>query len=505
MNISIKSIIKDSSKFSGISNLRKLIQFPVTIVIASVLGPKDFGILAYAAIIIVYADCMKFAAMSTAYREMPALIKSGNIPRANEIKNLAFTIDFVTSIIVFLGLLIIALFHHNIIIRNIIILCSIGFLLLNFKKFIDVINFSYLNYSLIAKGELILAVFEPILSLILIFLLRIYTQPIVSIIGCILIIIYFLKKKSYGFKFVFNKLESFRLAKIGLSLNVATIISQLFFHTADRTIIALYFSKEMLGFYVFAFSIYLYISSLFDDYLRVLQPSIWSISENAPSSQEGFYPLRKMAVYFSIFTSAIIGLAQLAFILLVNYVIIKFNQSAWVFLILILYLFWGTQQGFSYFVLASSRINKQNIMNLFWAGALLLNILLDLAAVKLGYGVVGIAYATTISQAIFTLSLYFISSGYLFYKIKDFLEFLKIIILPFFIPVVLTIFHWIGLKNLNPLVLTFFSLILQGLLWFIIIRLFYKDYINKKVIFATAREVKNYLYNLIRRKLFKII
>ena len=491
MTISITSIFKDSAKFSGINILSKVIQFPVSIIIANVLGPLEYGILGYAMLFLTYAGWFTFNAMGSAFREMPGLIKRKRFNEAIKKQNISFTIDTATSLIVFVTLIIIALLHKNIVHRNLIFLISIFYLVSYIRNIFGVINIAYQRYNLAAKAKLFPTFLGPVLLLSLIYITGVYTPIIVSIIVTFVVVLFLFKKEKYKLSFRYKKKDSYIAVKTGVQLNLTTILYNLFSKTADLTIISLLLPKTELGLYLFALKLYQIFDSIIADFSRVLQPQIWAVADVADSTQEGFASLKKMAVIFSIFCSLSIGILHLGFMFIVNILAPKYIDSQWVFLIIISYTFWSTQAMFPYFVLMSARVNKQNLMNVLWIVALVANIILDLFAVMMGYGIVGIAFATTISQLIFTTMQYYYAGNYMFINRMELIRFLVRVLFPFSIPMFITGFHWYTINTYSLAEIIFSSLIIQTLVWIVFIHLFYGDYINKQIIVSTYSNVQS--------------
>jgi len=301
MTISITSIFKDSAKFSGINILSKVIQFPVSIIIANVLGPLEYGILGYAMLFLTYAGWFTFNAMGSAFREMPGLIKRKRFNEAIKKQNISFTIDTATSLIVFVTLIIIALLHKNIVHRNLIFLISIFYLVSYIRNIFGVINIAYQRYNLAAKAKLFPTFLGPVLLLSLIYITGVYTPIIVSIIVTFVVVLFLFKKEKYKLSFRYKKKDSYIAVKTGVQLNLTTILYNLFSKTADLTIISLLLPKTELGLYLFALKLYQIFDSIIADFSRVLQPQIWAVADVADSTQEGFASLKKWQLYFPYF------------------------------------------------------------------------------------------------------------------------------------------------------------------------------------------------------------
>ena len=450
----------------------------MSIIIANVLGPEEYGILGYVMIFLTYAGWITFSAMSSSFREMPALIKNKKITEAVYKQNIGFTIDAITSLIVFATLLIISILHKDLIYRNLLFLVSILYLISTIRSFLGTINFTYFRYNLAAKAAAISAVISPLLLVLFIYYFGVYTPPLVSIIVTFIIVIYLFTKERYSLRFLFNKKESIKAAIVGFQLNFNTILQNLFRHKADMTIIAMYFTKTELGIYLFAFKIYDIIFRVVDDYSRVLGPKIFAAAESLDSTIKSFFPLREMAIIFSIVSSIVICLSQLGFIGLVNYLAPKYIESQWIFIILISYLFWSAQVLFPNYILISAKVNRQNAVNILWSIALAINIILDIIVIKLGYGIIGIAFVTVLSEIFFSISEYFLASRYMFNDKRNFFYFLMKLLIPFIITVSISIIHFITINNYPIHLFILLSLILQLLFWPLFLYIFYRSYFN---------------------------
>ena len=501
MSISVRNILKHSSKFTGANFLSKIIGFPISIIVAMILTPEDYGYIGYVSVFISYAAFVHFGMFSAAVREMPGLIKSGKLSRALYLQNLAISTESILALFVFLVLIIIAFIQKNPVIRIIFILSSIGFLITRFYSYLEGINFSFQEFSLSAKGRLIRVILYPILTLSLLFWLKIYTIPIVALLIPAVITIFFLRARSYNLSIIFNKKENVRLIKIGVILTIGSVLYTFFTQILDKTIIAAYLSKAELGLWFFSFNFVQLFLGMFKDFGSVLKPTIWGFASNVPKTQDGFFAMRRMAIYFSLFTSFLIGFLQLGFLVLVNFVTVKFQSSQWVFLFIVLYIFWEAIEKFPEMILYSDKVNRQKTVMFIWGSCVVVNLTLDVLAIKLGYGIVGVAIATTISQIISTTLMYIFSSRYFFYNKYEFINFFKKLVFPFLITLLVTYLHWMSLKNggCNLLILIPLSIFIQSIVWYLIFHFFYPTYVpSKKTIVYIYSSIKEKLKNFRR-------
>ena len=501
MSVTVSSILKHSSKFSGINLLTKVVNIPVTMLVAVVLSPKDFGIVGYAALWFTYASWISIGMIDAASREIPSLIKQDRVEKARELQNISITVDSIISFVLFIIFLFISFAQNDILIRNIMLLMTFGHLIGKLYNYLFNLNFLYLDFTLSAKGRLIYAFGYPIITLGLLFWLGIYSIVINSILLSLIISIYFTRKRKYSLSLRLHKNEIIRMSKIGISLLLGTILYTMFTGLADRTVIAAYLSKEELGLYIFAYNFLLLFLEMFKDYGRVLKPAIWSESEIAYTPQEGFFPLKKMAVYFSLTAAFSIGFLQLAFLFIINFITVKFIGAGFIFLIIVSYIFWESIEKFPEIILTSGKVNRQNAVAFIWGICLALNIIFDIVVVYAGWGVVGVAFITTFSQAISAVSMYFISSKYLFYNSSEYKTFLLKLLFPFLIPLLITIIHWIAFGKINLLIIIPISIIMQLLLWIALIKIFYIEYFSKDLLKSAYEKILTAVKNIYNKKI----
>ncbi|MDQ7816750.1 MAG: oligosaccharide flippase family protein [Melioribacteraceae bacterium] len=466
-----------------------------------VLAPKDFGIIGYASLWFTYSSWVSIGIIEASSREIPSLVKEGKTERALELQNIAISADFIISLILFVFLLFIAYSQNDQIVRNIMIIMSFSNMFSKFYNYLYNLNFLYLDFSLSAKGRFIYSLGYPIVTIGLLFWLGIYTLVLTSMILSIIISVFFLKSRRYNLAFKIDKSEITRLSKIGISLLLGTILYTTFTGLADRTVIAAYLTKEELGLYIFAFNFLALFLEMFKDYARVLKPAIWSESETAASTQEGFFPLRKMAIYFSLCAAFSIGFLQLGFLFLIKYITVKFIGAGIIFLIIASYIFWESIEKIPEIILTSGRVNRQNLVALIWGICLALNIIFDVAVVYAGWGVAGIAFVTTFTQAISAVSMYSLASKDLFSRSSDYKRFISRLLVPFLLPLLFTIIHWAAFGKINLLLIIPISIIVQLLLWVSLIKLYYMEFFSREILKSGYYKICGAIKNIFNKKI----
>ena len=117
-----------------------------------------------------------------------------------------------------------------------------------------------------------------------------------------------------------------------------------------------------------------------------------------------------------------------------------------------------------------------------WAICLAVNVALDIVVVKSGFGIIGIAAATTLTQGISAMFMYQLSSKFLFDSKADYLRFLFRLVVPFAVPMLFTVLHWSAIGRVSLLVLVPASLALQLIVWIIVMSLGYSEHVPAAVL-----------------------
>jgi len=361
------------------------------------------------------------------------------------------------------------------------------------------INFIREHFNIVAKARLI-ALISPLVIAASVYWLKVYALLIAPVIASVFSVIYYCKKGPINYHFALDRTEVVRLLKVGVILQGLTLIFWAF-RLTDRTIIAATLPLEQLGLYTYAMAFLMYALTLPTDFGRVLQPILWREAGKASSIFEGFAGTARIAVYMALGLSVLIPIAQLVYYLVMNLITIRYAGSIPIFYVLSYNLYLASIVIIPNLVLRSSIVNRQNITLCLYAIGLALNIAFDLLVIKLGYGVVGVAWVTVCVQALVTLILYRFIKGYISKDMKEFLRFQARILFPFLIVVPFYFFHNY-LSSITSSIWTFvgISLAAQVVLWSLVISIFYRDYISISDIKAVIKEVNTVIGDRLRFK-----
>ena len=489
MTISIINIARNSLKFTSVNFVVAIISYVVTIYVATILVPEEYGIFGFLGLWSMYAGVIGPGIFSAGSREIPVLLGREKGEEALRIQNVSITVELFYSIIPFVIILGASFFYSEPILKFGLIIIATSYLASRVVGFWSGINFIRERFNIVAKAKVI-SLISPLVIAASVYWLKVYALLIAPLITSVISGIYYYKKGPINFHFTFDRAEVVRLVKIGVVLQGLALIFWAF-RLADRTIIASTLSLEQLGLYVFAIGFIMYARTLFGDFGRVLQPVLWREAGKADSIHEGFQDTQRITIYLALFAAVLIPIVQLGFYLTVSLITTKYVGSIPIFYALSYILYFWAIGGISGLVLTSSLVNKQNITLIFYAIGLALNIIFDLLVIKLGYGVVGVAWVTICTQGLISFVLYFFIKGYIFRDTKEFSVFMIRILVPFLVAIPFYFFHsHLDLTASNVWAFAGMSLAAQVIAWGLVLGIFYRDYLSIGDIKAILKEIR---------------
>lgn len=478
MAISILNIARNSLKFSSVNFLATFISIPVTIYVATILVPEEYGVYGYLGLWLMYATLIGPGILSAGQREIPVLLGRDKEEEALRIQNISMTSEILYIIIPFTVIFVASFFFSEPVLRYGLILIAFGYAVKTCANYWSAMNFIREKFNIVATGNLIIAIVTPVLIAASVYWLRVYALLIPTIIGGIILGVYYWKKGPLNYRFIFDRAETFRLLKVGVILQ-ANVLAYWGFHMADRTIIASALPLEQLGLYTYAIGFITAALVIPDNFSKVLQPILWREAGKAEDIFEGFKDAKRIAIYIALGTAIIIPIAQLGFYSVVTQITTNYINSIPIFYVLSYNLYLVSLVAIPHLVLYSSIVNKQKIILYFNIIGLALNIIFDILVIKLGYGVIGVAWVTICTQGLVTFALYYFVKGYIFKDIKEFIKFQARILFPFLIVIPFYFFHNY-LSSVAPNLWYFIgvSLVAQAILWSLVIGIFYRDYLS---------------------------
>ncbi|OGO58324.1 MAG: hypothetical protein A2025_02090 [Chloroflexi bacterium RBG_19FT_COMBO_47_15] len=489
MAISIINIARNSLKFSSVNFLAALISMPVTIYAATILVPEEYGIYGLLGLWLMYAGLIGPGFAAAGQREMPVLLGKGKEREALEIQNISLSAEILYTIIPFVVIIGASFFYSSTVLKLGLIIIAASYVAIRLASFWSGTNFIRERFNVVAKGNLIVAILTPLAILTGVNWLGVYALLVAPLIANAVVWVYYLKKGAINYHFRFDRSETVKLVKVGIVLQALGFLFWAF-RLADRTIIAAMLPLEQLGVYVFAMQFIMVMLQIPTDFGNVLTPILWREAGKADSIFEGFKDLSRIAIYLALGTAVLIPIGQLGFYLAVSLITTNYIGSIPIFYVLSYNLYLASMGIVPALILNSSIVNRQKISLYCYSIGLALNIIFGILVVKLGYGVVGVAWVTICTQGLATFILYRFIKGYIFRDVKEFVRFQLRTLFPFLITIPFYFLHnYLNSVTSNLWTFAGISLATQVILWSVVIRIFYRDYLSISDIKALIREV----------------
>ncbi len=493
MTLSIINIAKNSLKFSVVSVISALLGLVVTLYVATVLAPEQYGVYGFLSLWLLYAGLIGPGILSAGYREMPVLFGKGQEEEALRIQNVSLSSQMLYLIMPFAVILGASFFYPDTDMKIGLVIIAATYLTSQLASSWSAMNFVREKFNTIAAGNLVFAVISPVVTLISINWLGVYALLMAPLIANIIQWVYYLKWGPIDYSFKFDWGETLRLLKIGVVLQALNFVYWAF-RLADRTIISATLPLEQLGLYTYAMTFLMYALTIPTNFGSVLQPILWRAAGKAASIYEGFQDTRRIAVYMALGVAILIPVAQLFYYLIINLIATKYAGSIPIFYVLSYNLYLVSLSIIPGLVLSASMVNRQNITLYIWTIGLAVSIALDLLTISLGYGVVGIAWVTICAQGLVTLISFGLIKKHIFEDKKGFLLFMITIMIPFLATIPFYFLHNY-LSSIASSIWTFtgISLAAQLIIWSLLIGVFYREYLSIHEIKILVKEIKTVL------------
>ena len=477
-------------KFTSVNFLGALISMPVTLYVATIVVPEEYGIYGFLGLWLMYAGLIGPGFAAAGQREMPVLLGRGKEREALEIQNISLSAEILYTVIPFVVILAASFFYSDRVLKLGLVIIAATYVASRLASFWSGMNFIRERFNPVAKGNLILAILSPLAILAGVKWLGVYALLIAPLMANVVVWVYYLRKGAINYHFEFDRSETVKLMKVGVVLQALAFVFWAFL-LADRTIIAAMLPLEQLGLYVFAMQFITVMLQIPTNFGNVLQPILWREAGKADSIFEGFKDLRRIAIYLALGTAVLIPIGQLGFYLVASLITTSYIGSIPIFYVLSYNLYLGSIVVIPNLILNSSIVNRQKISLYWYSIGLALTIIFDILVVKLGYGVLGVAWVTICTQGLVTFILYHFIRGYIFKDAKEFVGFQARILLPFLITVPFYFFHdYLDSATSNLWAFAGISLATQVILWTLVIRILYRDYLSIGDIKALMREIR---------------
>lgn len=505
---SIKAI---SLSFSG-NLVGKFISLPVGIVIASILGPGDYGVLAIITVILQYLSYLNLGLLGNIPREVPIAYGKKDLGEVKTIYSTVFTNYIITTIIsLFILWFVYELgFDYD---GEILIKYMIFITLIKLAANADSYFYTYVKgegkFIIIGKYEWIKKTILPIINLVMVWYFQL-TGFLISLLLVHLIGLgfFWVRLKRPLIKFKYNHSKTVELLRTGIPMYFNKIIDGVFV-SIGLIMAGTFLQKVDVGLLSFAMVI---ASSKKIPFSTIFTMTIGR-QMGIQGGKQGIHNYDHFAKYFgsklivyAILMSSILGAMVLFYTVAVKIFLHEFLLSIPIFIILYFALNFYNIRSFSLIYLNVTRqIYKRSLILVL---GLLSNIILCYLAVKLGYGVIGIAIAVAASFIVVSINAIYLTFNQIFVnRWKKYVFLLKLLIISTTLTGLVYFysdftFFTFGLDyhNIGDMLLVLIDLLIKVSTFLLLTFVLYSGLFHKDNVYRELKNILDYIIQSVRVK-----
>ena len=388
-------IMKDVFKFTSSKYIAQGVGFFTAIVMRKFLGPFYMGVWSLLKVFLGYLTYLFMGVDQGAINKIPLYAGQGDVEAEKEVRNNLFGFMLTISVLAGIALFTVAVLLRNVYPKEVIIGLYVlsGYVILqNMCTFYQILLRTKHNFEVLSKT----IIFESVINLIFVFLLisrfKLYGLYAVLIIVAFLNIIFMHTLADYKVRFAFNKDKLFKIAKTGFPITVVGFL-QWGLTSLDRVMIADMIGITFVGYY----SIPIMARSLVGQlagFGTVLYPRLM---EDYGKSQN-IEDIKKYVIIPPMINAyilpVILGILFFAVPLLVEKVLPQYIPGILSMQILFLSMFFEVLKAQAFHFIVA--LKKQSRVIPAVIVAIILNFIGNFTLIKQGYGIYGVAWATSI-------------------------------------------------------------------------------------------------------------
>ncbi len=425
-----RQIISDAGDYTSAALLTQFVTVIAAVLTRRFLGPSQMGVWVLVQIILTYANYTHLGTLDAIAREIPFYIGKKDEWRAEKIKNTVFSFSIMTALIVSLGVMAyaflwrthlqIAVFYGLLITAALVILQRLNTLLICLVR-----AFKY--FELAGKLTFFSAVVNMILISFLSYRYKLYGFMAAMTLSFIFNIAYVHLKKNFHFRYSLSGVELKPLIAYGFPLMLLAFFSTIF-ETIDRLMVARFLGLEALGLYSIALMAYGYLQSVPNSISIVMIPNLHEKFGQTENKHDLKSYLLKSDSVFSVVMPVLIGAGWFLAPLLIGIVLPKFKEGIDALRLLILSAYFiGVGMAYTLFIYAIKKHWALFPLNII---AALFAVLFNWIAIQKGWGIAGVAGATTIAT-LFYFTMVYIYAAREVYSLQEGLKEYAVIVFKF--------------------------------------------------------------------------
>ncbi|MGB2630609.1 MAG: oligosaccharide flippase family protein, partial [Candidatus Omnitrophota bacterium] len=390
-----KQVIKDTFKFTSARYISQGLGFFTAIAMRRFLGPFYMGMWSLLKVLLGYVAYLFMGVDQGALNKIPLYAGQGDEKAEGEVRNNLFGFMLLVSVAAAIVLFAAAVCLRHVYPREVIFglyVLSAYVILENMCAFYQLLLRTKHNFSVLSKS----IIFESAVNLILILLLvrnfKIYGLYIAIVLTALLNILFMRVLARYRIRFNLNMRRLFDLARTGFPITIVGLL-QWALASLDRIMIAGMIGVTFVGYYSIPVMAKNYISQL-SGFGTVLYPRLME----AYGKRQNVEDIKKYAIIPPMINAyilpVVLGIMFFVGPLLIKKILPQFSPGILAMQILLLSMFFESSrvQAFHFIVAMKKQVRVIPLV----VGAIILNAVGNYMFIKKGYGIYGVAWATSI-------------------------------------------------------------------------------------------------------------
>src|SRR3989338_3100915 len=392
----------------------EVVSIVLGVVARRLLGPVQVGIWSLFHVILTYAKYTSLGTFFAALREIPFYNGKGQTDKADQIKDAVFTFGVVSSAVLSAAVAAYALvfryrlspefFYGLLLVSGLILLRRLNNMLINFLR-------CYKYFDIASKQMVFSSIVNAVLVSSLCYFFKLYGYILVMCLSFLFNVLYILSYRKFTFRWCLDWERLHPLVLLGLPLMALTMANTIFL-TSDKLMIAKFLGLEALGFYNVAVLMATNVANFPNSVVIVLMPNFqekFGTTENKKDLQ-GY--IEKSSYFFCDTMPYVVAAVYFLGPWLLKLVLPDFMGGARAMQSLAFSAFFlAVDYPYGLFLVA---VKKHLSMAKRVAVACVLAIALNFLAIRMGWGLVGIAGATVAALFFKFSANYFLTGRYLY-------------------------------------------------------------------------------------------
>lgn len=408
-----KNILKNMAAYGLSRNISQVIGFFTAVLMRNFLGPLYMGIWSLIRVLFSYTAYSELGALQSVYYKVPLFNGKGEKEKAETVQNVVFSflvcICVVVSVLTLLAAFILKSRMPKELFVGLVVFPGFFTAQRLYTYFVMLLR---ANKKFVTLGKTTL--FDSSLNLLMVVLLvgkfKLYGLYAATILLPLLDMLFIRHNIKFHIKFKIVTAKIKEYVKFGFPIFVSAM-SMIMLYSIDRIMIAKWLGLVPLGYYSIAVMMRTYSTELSNNFASVLSPYfIEDYGKTGDASGVG-HSIAKYTEIISCVMAIILGIAYIALPVFVNYVMPRFVPGINAMKAMLFCSFFMVISGHLRNFLVMKEKQKL-LMKITFVG-IVINILLNYAAVRGGFGITGVAIASSISAFLLFMGISIFALGYI--------------------------------------------------------------------------------------------